>query len=279
MDKIFVVGCPRSGTTLLQSLLASHSEIVSFPETHLFSKTISINSVARFFTVYRNTHFTKVKNIVDDLGGEATHDWLNYPVFNTHTWVNLLLNNLDRVGEANSTDGERYLLEKTPRHLHFVDLIQAVDPSIKVIHIIRRGEDVVASMVEATSDNPDEWKGSRSVEKSIFWWNRSIRHSKKYIGATNNLHIRYENLVTDTEAVLRYLCQKLGLSFENQMVAQHHETAKDMISKGEHWKAKNTSSGITFSDKFNNFPQEVQKVIKNELTDFNYSAIDIDRLN
>ncbi|NJL67494.1 MAG: sulfotransferase [Microcoleus sp. SM1_3_4] len=36
MKRIFLVGCPRSGTTILQSLLASHPEIISFPESKFF---------------------------------------------------------------------------------------------------------------------------------------------------------------------------------------------------------------------------------------------------
>ncbi|HEV2472658.1 MAG TPA: sulfotransferase, partial [Chthonomonadales bacterium] len=35
-SRVFLVGCVRSGTTLLQSLLAAHSEIASFPETDFF---------------------------------------------------------------------------------------------------------------------------------------------------------------------------------------------------------------------------------------------------
>ncbi|MGL4503377.1 MAG: sulfotransferase family protein, partial [Planktothrix sp.] len=35
-NRIFLVGCPRSGTTLLQSLLAAHPQIASFPESHFF---------------------------------------------------------------------------------------------------------------------------------------------------------------------------------------------------------------------------------------------------
>src|SRR5687768_3975926 len=38
IGRIFVVGCPRSGTTLVQSLLAAHSKIVTFTESHLFDK-------------------------------------------------------------------------------------------------------------------------------------------------------------------------------------------------------------------------------------------------
>ncbi|NJL55543.1 sulfotransferase [bacterium] len=34
---LFLVGCPRSGTTLLQSMLASHPQIASFPETKFSS--------------------------------------------------------------------------------------------------------------------------------------------------------------------------------------------------------------------------------------------------
>ncbi|MGL6135938.1 MAG: sulfotransferase, partial [Planktothrix sp.] len=34
--RLFLVGCPRSGTTLLQSLLAAHSQIASFPESQFF---------------------------------------------------------------------------------------------------------------------------------------------------------------------------------------------------------------------------------------------------
>ena len=34
--RAFLIGCPRSGTTLLQSLLFSHPDVISFPETFFF---------------------------------------------------------------------------------------------------------------------------------------------------------------------------------------------------------------------------------------------------
>ncbi|MGC1525664.1 MAG: sulfotransferase, partial [Phormidesmis sp.] len=36
MKRLFLVGCARSGTTLLQSLLASHPGVASFPESNFF---------------------------------------------------------------------------------------------------------------------------------------------------------------------------------------------------------------------------------------------------
>ena len=41
--RIFIVGVPRSGTTLLQSLLAAHSELTSFTESHFFSRYFSLS--------------------------------------------------------------------------------------------------------------------------------------------------------------------------------------------------------------------------------------------
>ena len=46
-NPIFIVGFPRSGTTLLQSLLCTQKGVVSFPETHFFdiiAKTIKTTS-------------------------------------------------------------------------------------------------------------------------------------------------------------------------------------------------------------------------------------------
>ncbi len=36
VNRVFIVGAPRSGTTLLQSMLAAHPRTVSFPETQYF---------------------------------------------------------------------------------------------------------------------------------------------------------------------------------------------------------------------------------------------------
>lgn len=280
MKKIFIVGCPRSGTTLLQSFLASHSKIVSFPETHLYSKTISINPIVRAMTLYRSKHLNIVEEIITDLGVSTEEDIRSFGfTFSTVKWVRFLNIQLNKIGKHFREAEENYLLEKTPRHLHFIDLIQKTDRDAIFIHLIRNGEDVVASMSEATGNNPEEWSGDRSVDKSIFWWNRSIKISKQHIGQENNYHIRYENLVEDPEKVLNFLFEKIGLPFEKQILSNYHKTANSLIGEDEVWKSKNTKETLSTSSKFDQLPAETQKQIKHDLDDFDYQKVDINNVN
>src|SRR5271167_4804558 len=55
--RLFVVGCPRSGTTLLQSLLAAHPSVHSFPETAVFGRLLKTNIMpdGTFPTVHLRT--------------------------------------------------------------------------------------------------------------------------------------------------------------------------------------------------------------------------------
>jgi len=280
MKKIFIVGCPRSGTTLLQSFLASHSRIVSFPETHLYSKTISINPIIQTFTLYRAVHVQKVKNILSELGVKESQKLRDFDhTFSTNHWVGVLNDQLDQVGQHFRKDKEDFLLEKTPRHLHFIDPIQQTENEAIFIHLIRNGEDVVASMSEATGNNPEEWSGERSVDKSIYWWNRSIRISRQYIGMKNNYHIRYENLLEEPERVLKYLFERIGLPFESKIMDSYHKTANALIGDEEVWKAKNTRKTLNSSDKFDQLSPGIKDHIKNNLIHFDFQTVDISRFN
>lgn len=276
MKKIFIVGCPRSGTTLLQSLLASHPYIVSFPETHLFSGTIHISPIVRFFTVYNSQHLRELDHILEKFGLSSDESFKrDQKIYRTQKWAEFLLQKLDEIGQHYAEDDEGYLLEKTPRHLHYIDLIHNADPEACFIHLIRNGEDVVASLSQATGNYPEKWSGDRSLSKSVFWWNRSIKLSRKYIGKPKNIHVRYENLLVDPTRVLQHICAYIGIDYHENMEHNYHYTASSLINKEEGWKSKNTEKVLNTSNKFKNLPEKQQEKVLRGLVSFDFEQIDM----
>ena len=59
--RIFIVGVPRSGTTLVQSLLASHTAMTSFTESHFFRKNFSIVPLLSLADLDQGSPFTAVR--------------------------------------------------------------------------------------------------------------------------------------------------------------------------------------------------------------------------
>lgn len=122
-DPIFIVGCGRSGTSLLLSIISAHPKIFGFPvETEIMM-------IEKRHSSFINRINNKRK-LIPFLKG--------VPLKKTATrWC-----------------------EKTPRNIHFIDAILNSYKNPKIIHIIRDGRDVVTSK-HPTSDkywvSPERW--------------------------------------------------------------------------------------------------------------------------
>ncbi|GAA5520456.1 sulfotransferase [Aliifodinibius salicampi] len=274
MQRLFLVGCPRSGTTLLQSMLSSHPKVISFPETHLLSHTIPVNPVLRFLKIYGSTSRSVLLRSMIDLG--LNREQVFQPksvIFRSAAWVNVILENIDRLANHLAEENSAFWLEKTPRHLRYISLISKADPDSRFIHIIRKGKEVVSSMYFATQKHPEQWGGERSIEKCVYWWNRSTKYSKQYLGSQKHLFISYEQLVSEPEVVLKAFCKKTGLPYYPVMIQSYHETASTLIKEEEKWKKKNTSAQLSSSKKFDLLPDKDQKYIEKNIADFPYRSI------
>lgn len=277
--QVFLVGCPRSGTTLLQSMLASHSQVVSFPETHFFSETLPINPLLRRLKLHGKSSRQQVQNFLQ----KNSYSHLNpfehestYKLYSHHRWCQKLGSILDAMiaHEARNATKEHPVwgLEKTPRHLYYISSIKHANSSNKFLHILRKGRDVVASMHLATKNYPDQWDGVRSVEKCIKWWNNCISESLKYQTHPNHHFVVYDQLLKDPEKVLKITCAFLRLGYQQSMIDNFHTTADSLINEEEKWKQKNATESLQKSNKLdNNFEDSTIKYIEEHLTDIDLS--------
>ncbi|MEM1168443.1 MAG: sulfotransferase [Cyanobacteria bacterium P01_H01_bin.35] len=231
---VFVVGCSRSGTTLLQSLLATHSQIVSFPESKLFLYLVPETPSRRIFGIASRRVRSRLKEF---FRSELKQPEVMLQFSPTTLFISQYVNKFVAVMDSLTKQmGKSLWLEKTPEHIFYVENIEKFIPGAKFIHIIRNGEDVVASMYELAQKYPKFWADKSNIDVCIDKWMRAVAASHKHLHKPNHVMVRYEDLVENSQNQLVKLCNFMDVEFEENMLQSYHETASSVTLQREYWK-------------------------------------------
>ncbi|MGB3405558.1 MAG: sulfotransferase [Microcoleaceae cyanobacterium] len=261
---IFLLGCPRSGTTLLQSLLSAHPQIASFTESKFFqclppaeqSKRRKLGMISSQLKPWLETYFR------DYLKRPELLQYLPQLPFRT-LYAQRFFEILSRLA---SEQGKSIVLEKTPQHIFFLEHIITHFSQSKIIHLIRKGEDVVASLYEATHKYPQYWDGVWEVDKCIDWWNRAVYTSKKYANHPNHLLVSYEELLESTDTILKNICDFLELSYHPEMIQNYASASQSLILDAAGRSVNCSQIQSSNSNKFHQmFTEEQQQYVLSNL--------------
>jgi sulfotransferase family protein len=221
--RVFVVGCARSGTTLLQSLLAAHPEVASFPESHFFRQLTPGRRWARTLGLASRRARPRFLEFLADLGRPDLHGALPRLLPFARLYARGFVRTLDRL---TSEQGKSVWVEKTPGHLWHIEDIERFVPGARFIHIVRSGPDVIASMYEVTHEHPETWSGSRDVEIT-----------GTHADDPNHAIVTYERLVAEPATALQELCGFVGLEYTDEMLAGYRAAAGSLVLQRESWKS------------------------------------------
>jgi hypothetical protein len=221
---VFVVGCPRSGTTLLQRMLDHHPLLAVANDTHfiphgLEDRSGRVDPPMTADVVDRVRTYRRFYRLgLDDEAVEAAAARVGtYSEF-----VRALYDELARVRRKPLAG------EKTPSYVRCLPLLSGLFPSARIIHIIRDGRDVALSALEWAS--PTKGPGKRPVWRedpvavSALWWQRHVQTGREdgaRLGPDRYAEMRYERLVADPENELRRLASFLDLDYAPEMAAFH----------------------------------------------------------
>lgn len=228
---IFLVGCPRSGTTLLQRMLNAHPELAIAPETHFMRRFWQQR--LRYGPLNDDNNF---RRLIQDI--------TRMPEFEEMGLSPGLFEQEARMGERTYASLFGLLLlqfarqqgvwivgEKTPDHLLHMQTLQQFFPTARFIHIVRDPRAVVNSL-----RNVPWSKGTLTKDAEV--WRRNlalVRRQCPQLGAA--LHtIHYEQLVADPEEVLQPLCRFLGIPYAPCMLAYHEAPTYMVNLEREPWK-------------------------------------------
>ena len=230
----FIVGPHRSGTTLLQAMLSSHSRLTVPPETGYFDQVWPRRSALGSLTDPANLERVgRFVNGPDCAVSDLQLDWsqvIATLALSPRGYEDLFVAILASYAQER---GKRRAGEKSPRHIFAVTELSRLYPRAKFLCLIRDPRAVVCS------ERKTSW-GSKSVLRITRRWCRVVDAAERLESSLSPDRfrvIRYEELIADPEAQLRSGCEFLGESFEPQMLQFHERSeAERGFRDDEVWK-------------------------------------------
>ncbi len=203
---IFLVGPPRSGSTLLTRMLGSHSQIHAPDEPHLLTPLAHLGYFAKVDRAPYDPIITELamRELVEALP-EGENDYLAaLRAMTDQIYAKLL-----------EPTGRSVLLDKTPAYSLVLDFAARLYPEAGYVVLTRQPLAVWSSFVESFFDGDHQAAHTHQplLERYVPAIARFLR--ERPVPA---LHLRYEDLVSDPERELARLCEHVGLPFEPDMI-------------------------------------------------------------
>ena len=218
---VFVVGCPRSGTTLLQRMLDSHPRLAVANDTHFIPKAVkdyppAVDPALTRDLVQRVRDYRRFSRLglSDEAVARAAAGAGSYADF-----VSALY---DRFGRLR---GKPLAGEKTPDYVKQLPLLHGLFPRARFVHIFRDGRDVALSTLDWSHEGKgparyDLWR-REPVAVCALWWSLqagSGRRDGSKLGPSVYHEVCYEDLVAEPERSLRAILGFLDLPFAPEVL-------------------------------------------------------------
>jgi hypothetical protein len=219
MRPVFVVGCPRSGTTLLHHMILSAGDFVLYPFesdtfAYLGTKFPDLSSLKHrkklleFFL--RTERFAELGLERSDIEPRILRDCLNIGDF-----LRILMEEMCR------KQGVHRWVEKTPDHALYIPKIKRSIPESLIVHIIRDGRDVALSMAKYGLRR-FLWQGRRELLSYGVLWKWMVQKGRaggQEIGR-DYYELHYEDLVAKPRETLARLGDFIGHDLDYDRILQ-----------------------------------------------------------
>lgn len=205
---VFLLSLPRSGSTLLQKLLATHSQIATANETWIalpFGYMRQPRGLAAEY--WQDTCAEALDDVFAQLpGGEAEFKRL------CADFIRSIYSGLAENKEAT------YFLDKTPRYYLIAEFLAEVFPDARFIFLFRHPLDVMSSILR--SWHKDTFSPHLRSNAVDLWRGPELLASASRKLADRGVRVDYEELVREPRAVITRIGEFLEIEFPDDVVAQ-----------------------------------------------------------
>jgi hypothetical protein len=229
---VFIVGCARSGTTLLQAMVHSHPRLAMPPENRFvmpvyhgrvdfgdLRQADNRDAVARYITATKGMKFR-------DLGVKRAD--VRRRAREVPPTIGSILGAVLELF-ARRFDKARWG-DKRPNYIQDLDVVLGLFPDAQIIHVIRDGRDCAASLKRMP------W-WTFGYPASVYKWVSAIDtalQARERLRPDQYHEVRYEDLVAEPRRHLETLCAFLDEDFDEAML-EHHRQAEVKVPRYKGW--------------------------------------------
>lgn len=201
---IFVLGFPRSGTTLLETMLDAHPQLSCMDERPFIHNLVQ---------QMRERGFDYPRDLgkLDEAACSALRETY---------WK--------QVREQTQAESGKRLVDKNPLNMTRIPLIHRLFPNAKIVLALRDPRDVVLSNYMQTFRAPAYVRMCEKLESTAEGYATAFQAWNAFAGvfALDVLQTRLEDVVEDVDAFSRRLCEFLGIEWSPAMVSFHEHAAR-----------------------------------------------------
>ena len=210
---VFIVGMPRSGTTLIQQILASH------PECDSVGELTEIDLIHKRICPYDNLNQYK-RELTKSINTEAVNKY-------AEEYLQVL---------SNTRNNPTRVINKMPDNFLHLGLINILFPKAHIIHVARSPLDTCLSCYFQYF-NSVPWANDLSwISKHYKLYKRAMAYWKKELPEGQVIEVQYEELVADIESQAKRLIDSIGLEWDPACLEFYKH--KGNISTASVWQAR-----------------------------------------
>lgn len=229
---VFVVGCPRSGTTLLQRMLDNHPLLALANDTHFIPRVLEKTLPAALDDALSGRPVPLTPELAKAVRGyhrfsrlELSDESVKGAIDRSSTYGELIGH---LYGELARREGKPLAGEKTPDYVRHIPLLNALCPQARFVHIYRDGRDVALSLLQwaTATKGPGRFKlwADEPMAVCALWWRWLVsagRTAGAGLGESLYIEVGYEELVDQPSHMLTKTADFLDLPMTPDMLSYH----------------------------------------------------------
>lgn len=233
---IFIVGNSRSGTTLMGSILGLNPEVFTFEELHFFGTLWSQGDRDRQLNLEQATFLAakllaiQDEDVISHKDPQLFIDEAKTIIKTVNNQAYLATDILQAFLIYTANKNQKIIpCEQTPRNVLYLSELLSLYPDCHIVNMVRDPRDVLLSQKYkwkirflGASNIPyreaiRSWANYHAVTISKLW-NVNINSASKYQNHDRVLTVRFEDLITQPETIIRQVCQFTSLKFAPEML-------------------------------------------------------------